>query len=109
MALAGVLAMSPSILILDEPTVGLDADGREEFYAYLKSIKEQRGVTVVLVSHDMSEVALLADWLFVLNKRRLAMQGEPRSVFAQGEALRTWGLAAPSRSANCSRCSARVE
>ena len=94
-ALAGVLAMSPSILILDEPTVGLDADGREEFYAYLKSIKEQRGVTVVLVSHDMSEVALLADWLFVLNEGRLAMQGEPRSVFAQGEALRTWGLAAP--------------
>ena len=94
-ALAGVLAMSPAILILDEPTVGLDADGREEFYAYLKHIKEQQGVTVVLVSHDMAEVATLADRLFVLHEGRLVMQGEPRNVFAQGETLRTWGLAAP--------------
>ncbi len=94
-ALAGVLAMSPSILILDEPTVGLDADGREEFYAYLKRLKAQGGVTVILVSHDMAEVATLADKLFVLRDGRLVMQGEPRAVFAQGEALRTWGLAAP--------------
>ncbi|HEY6541093.1 MAG TPA: energy-coupling factor transporter ATPase [Ktedonobacteraceae bacterium] len=94
-ALAGVLAMSPSILILDEPTVGLDAGGREEFYAYLQRIKEQRGVTIVLVSHDMAEVATLADRLFVLHDGRLVMQGEPRSVFAQGETLRAWGLIAP--------------
>jgi len=94
-ALAGVLAMSPSILILDEPTVGLDAGGREEFYAYLKRIKEQQGVTIVLVSHDMAEVAALADWLFVLNEGRLALQGETRTVFNQDGALRTWGLAAP--------------
>ena len=94
-ALAGVLAMSPSILILDEPTVGLDAEGREEFYAYLKGIKEQRHVTVVLVSHDMTEVATLADRLFVLHEGRLVMQGEPRAIFAQGETLRAWGLAAP--------------
>ncbi|HKV59485.1 MAG TPA: energy-coupling factor transporter ATPase [Ktedonobacteraceae bacterium] len=94
-ALAGVLAMSPSILILDEPTVGLDAGGREEFYAYLKRIKEQQGVTVVLVSHDMTEVATLADRLFVLHNGQLVMQGEPRNIFAQGETLRTWGLAAP--------------
>ncbi len=94
-ALAGVLAMSPSILILDEPTVGLDADGREEFYAYLKRVTEQQGVTVVLVSHDMAEVATLADKLFVLHDGRLVMQGEPRTVFAQGETLRAWGLAAP--------------
>lgn len=94
-ALAGVLAMSPSILILDEPTVGLDAAGREEFYAYLKRIKEQRGVTIVLVSHDMAEVATLADRLFVLHNGQLVMQDEPRTVFAQGETLRGWGLAAP--------------
>jgi energy-coupling factor transport system ATP-binding protein len=94
-ALAGVLAMSPSILILDEPTVGLDADGREEFYAYLKRIKEQQGVTVVLVSHDMAEVATLADYLFVLHEGHLVMQGEPRAIFAQGDTLREWGLAAP--------------
>jgi len=94
-ALAGVLAMSPSILILDEPTVGLDAGGREEFYAYLKRIKKHQGVTVVLVSHDMAEVATLADRLFVLHEGRLVMQGEPRVIFAQGEKLRAWGLAAP--------------
>lgn len=94
-ALAGVLAMSPSILILDEPTVGLDAGGREEFYAYLKRIKAQQGVTIVLVSHDMAEVATLADKLYVLHDGRLVMQGEPRSIFAQGETLRAWGLAAP--------------
>lgn len=94
-ALAGVLAMSPAILILDEPTVGLDADGREEFYAYLKRIKERQGVTVVLVSHDMAEVATLADWLFVLHNGQLVMQGKPRNIFAQGETLRAWGLAAP--------------
>lgn len=94
-ALAGVLAMSPAILILDEPTVGLDAAGREEFYAYLRRIKEQRGVTIVLVSHDMAEVAALADNLFVLHAGRLVMQGKPRTVFTRGEELRAWGLAAP--------------
>lgn len=94
-ALAGVLAMSPAILILDEPTVGLDASGRAEFYSHLQRIRQERGVTVVLVSHDMAEVAMLADWLFVLHDGHLVMQGTPRSIFAQGDALRAWGLAAP--------------
>ena len=94
-ALAGVLAMSPTVLILDEPTVGLDASGREEFYSYLQRIKEKQGVTIVLVSHDMAEVAMLADWLFVLHNSRLVMQGMPRSIFSQGDALHKWGLAVP--------------
>jgi energy-coupling factor transport system ATP-binding protein len=94
-ALAGVLAMSPIVLILDEPTVGLDASGRAEFYSYLERIKEEKGVTIVLVSHDMAEVAMLADWLFVLHNSHLVMQGMPRSIFTQGDALREWGLAAP--------------
>ena len=94
-ALAGVLAMSPSILILDEPTVGLDADGRAEFYSYLQRARQEQGITVVLVSHDMAEVAGLADWLFVLRSGQLVMQGTPRSVFAQGDRLHKWGLAAP--------------
>ncbi|HJT58516.1 MAG TPA: energy-coupling factor transporter ATPase [Ktedonobacteraceae bacterium] len=97
-ALAGVLAMSPTVLILDEPTVGLDASGREEFYSYLQRIKENQGVTIVLVSHDMAEVAMLADWLFVLHNSRLVMQGMPRSIFSQGDALHKWGLAVPSLS-----------
>lgn len=94
-ALAGVLAMSPVVLILDEPTVGLDADGRNEFYSYLRLVQQEQGVTVVLVSHDMTEVATLANTLFVLSNGQLVMQGAPRTIFAQGEQLRKWGLAVP--------------
>jgi energy-coupling factor transport system ATP-binding protein len=94
-ALAGVLAMSPAVLVLDEPTVGLDAGGREEFYSYLRRVQEERGVTIVLVSHDMTEVASLADRLFVLHNGYLVMQGTPRSIFSQADALHQWGLAAP--------------
>jgi energy-coupling factor transport system ATP-binding protein len=94
-ALAGVLAMSPSILILDEPTVGLDADGRDEFYHYIRNVQQKHGVTVILVSHDMTEVAAMADKLFVLHDGQLVMQGSPRAIFTQGDELRTWGLAVP--------------
>ncbi len=94
-ALAGILAMSPTILILDEPSVGLDADGRNEFYTYLHHIQQEQGVTVILVSHDMTEVATIADTLFVLHEGRLVTQGPPHSVFAQTTQLRSWGLAAP--------------
>lgn len=94
-ALAGVLAMSPTILVLDEPTAGLDADGRAEYYHYLHRIQQEQGVTIVLVSHDMTEVATLANWIFVLHDGRLVMQGTPRELFAQGDALRQWGLAEP--------------
>ena len=94
-ALAGVLAMSPRILILDEPTAGLDADAREEFYRYLKRVQERQQVTIILVTHDMSEVATLADTLFVLSEGRLVMQGSPRQLFAYGDQLGQWGLAAP--------------
>jgi energy-coupling factor transport system ATP-binding protein len=94
-ALAGVLAMAPAVLILDEPTTGLDADGRAEFYAYVRRAQRERGVTVVLVSHDMAEVAALADWLGVLHEGRLVMQGPARQVFAAADQLARWGLAAP--------------
>ena len=94
-ALAGVLAMSPAVLVLDEPTTGLDADGRAEFYYYLRRAQQEQGVTIVLVSHDMTEVAALANWLCVLHNGRMVMQGMPRTVFAQGSALRAWGLAEP--------------
>jgi energy-coupling factor transport system ATP-binding protein len=91
-ALAGVLAMSPKILVLDEPTAGLDADGRAEFYYYLQHIQQKEGVTIILVSHDMSEVATLADQLFVLYNGRLVAQGTPRTIFGQGQTLHQWGL-----------------
>jgi energy-coupling factor transport system ATP-binding protein len=94
-ALAGVLAMYPSLLILDEPTVGLDAEARAEFYAYLRHIQQEQGTTIVLVTHDMTEVAMLAEQLFVLYDGSLVMQGTPRNVFAQVDQLHEWGLAAP--------------
>jgi energy-coupling factor transport system ATP-binding protein len=94
-ALAGVLAMSPPVLVLDEPTTGLDAGARAEFYTYVRQAQQERGVTVVLVSHDMAEVAALADQLCVLHEGRLVTQGTPRQVFAQAERLAGWGLAAP--------------
>jgi len=94
-ALAGVLAMSPNVLILDEPTVGLDADARNEFYTYLQRVRRTQGVTIILVSHDMNEVAMLADVLFVLHNGQLVMQGSPRSLFSHGDQLHKWGLAAP--------------
>ncbi len=98
-ALAGVLAMSPTVLVLDEPSVGLDAEGRAEFYQALKRVQQERNETIVLVSHDMAEVANMADWIYVLHHGRLVMQGTPRHIFAQGEQLRTFDLAVPPLSA----------
>jgi len=94
-ALAGILAMSPKILILDEPTTGLDADGRAGFYQYLRQVQQKDAVTVILVSHDLSEVALLADRLFVLHDGRLVAQGSPRAIFTQDTLLHAWGLIEP--------------
>lgn len=94
-ALAGVLALEPAVLVLDEPTVGLDAEGRAEFYGYLRAVRQARAATVVLVSHDMAEVAELADWVLVLHAGRLVAQHTPAELFADADALAGWGLAAP--------------
>ena len=94
-ALAGVLASEPTVLVLDEPSTGLDADGRAEFYRIIRRVQRERGVTVVLVSHDMGEVAALADYVFVLHAGRLVATGAPRTLFAQAELLPAWGLLAP--------------
>ena len=94
-ALAGVLAREPAILILDEPTVGLDAVGRAEFYAYLLRARRELALTIVLVSHDMAEVADLAEWLFVLHEGRLVAHGAPSTLFGFGDRLRDWGLLPP--------------
>ncbi len=94
-ALAGVLALEPQLLVLDEPTVGMDARGRAEFYHYIAAARAARGVTVVLITHDMAEAAALADWLVVLSGGALVAQGPPAKLFAQPATLRAWGLAAP--------------
>jgi energy-coupling factor transport system ATP-binding protein len=94
-ALAGVLALNPSVLVLDEPTLGLDAAGRAEFHAHVGRARRERGVTVILVTHDMAEVAALADQVFVLAGGRLVAQGTSRAIFARGDCLGQWGLAPP--------------
>ncbi len=94
-AIAGVLAMNPEILILDEPTAGLDPKGRNELFAQLKKMHENLGLTIVLISHSMEDVAKYAEKLFVLYKGKIKYNGSPREVFAHGKALEEIGLAMP--------------
>lgn len=94
-AIAGVLAMQPEILILDEPTAGLDPGGREEILAQIKYMRNTLHNTVILVSHSMEEVARLADRIVVMAKGRIVCVGTPAEVFAQAEQLDRLGLAVP--------------
>lgn len=94
-AIAGVLAMKPEILILDEPTAGLDPKGRNELFEQLQKMHRELGLTIVLISHSMEDVARYAKKLFVLYKGKIAYQGTPREVFANGKKLEEIGLAMP--------------
>jgi len=93
-ALAGVLAMNPSVLVLDEPIAGLDPKGREELMQIIGELHE-KGVTIVLISHNMDDVARMATRVAVLDKGRLAMHGTPREVFSRGDELNAMGLDVP--------------
>ncbi len=94
-AIAGVLAMRPKVLILDEPTAGLDPRGREELLAELTALHRRDGLTVVLVSHSMEEIARVASRLIVLHQGRIFADGTPREVFALDKELRQIGLGTP--------------
>lgn len=94
-AIAGVLAMNPKVLILDEPTAGLDPRGRDEILDQIKFLHEERGITVVLVSHSMEDVARYANRLIVMNDAHVAFDGTPREVFKHYKELEKMGLAAP--------------
>ena len=94
-ALAGVLAMHPRTLVLDEPSAGLDAEARDELYAHLRRLREREGLTIVLVSHDMGEVAALAETVFVLAEGTLRLAGAPAAVFGQSAAIAEAGLLPP--------------
>lgn len=94
-AIAGVLAMKPETLILDEPTAGLDPKGRNELFGQLQKMHEELGLTIVLISHSMEDVARYAEKLIVLYKGKVAYQGTPREVFAHGTKLEEIGLAMP--------------
>lgn len=94
-AIAGVLAMNPDMLILDEPTAGLDPKGRNELFEQLQKMHKELGLTIVLISHSMEDVARYVQKLFVLYKGQVAYQGTPREVFAHGKKLEEIGLAMP--------------
>ena len=94
-AIAGVLAMNPGILILDEPTAGLDPKGRDDILDQIAQLREERGITIVLVSHSMEDIARYADRLIVMNKGRIVYDDSPREVFTHYQELETMGLAAP--------------
>jgi energy-coupling factor transporter ATPase len=94
-AVAGVLAMNPDVLILDEPTAGLDPRGRDEMFDVIERMRAERNMTIILVSHSMEDVARHVDRLIVMNGGKAVFDGPPRSVFAHYKELETMGLAAP--------------
>lgn len=94
-AIAGVLAMNPEVLILDEPTAGLDPKGRDEILSSIKQLHEERGITVILVSHSMEDVAKLVSRIIVMHNGKIAMTGAPKDVFSKVKELENMGLAAP--------------
>ena len=94
-AIAGVIAMEPEVLILDEPTAGLDPEGREEILANINAYRTAKNATVMMVTHSMADVARMADRLLVMNKASLVMNGAPDQVFARAEELLEMGLDIP--------------
>ncbi len=94
-AIAGVLAMKPRVLILDEPTAGLDPKGREDILGLISDLHKSMGITIILVSHSMEDVADYVERIIVMNRGRVAFDAEPREVFSHYKELEEIGLAAP--------------
>ncbi len=94
-ALAGVFAMEPEVLVLDEPMAGLDPEGREEIFSYIKQYQQKHGTTVIFVTHSMEDAARLAQRIVVLADGKILMQGTPEQVFSRAEQLIASGLDVP--------------
>ena len=94
-AIAGVIAMEPEVLILDEPTAGLDPEGREGVLQNIENYRKAKNATIMMVSHSMNDVARLADRLLVMNNAQLAMDAAPRDVFEHAQELLDMGLDIP--------------
>ncbi|MCI9148779.1 MAG: energy-coupling factor transporter ATPase [Hungatella sp.] len=94
-AIAGVLAMDPRVLILDEPTAGLDPKGRDEILEEISQLHRERGMSIILVSHSMEDIARYADRLMVMNHGEKVFDGAPKDVFEHYRELEAMGLAAP--------------
>ena len=102
-AIAGVLAMEPKVLILDEPAAGLDPRGRERILGMLQELHREGGVTIVMVSHSMDDCARLATRMIVMSKGELVLTDTPRNVFRQADLMRSIGLGVPEAAELCSR------
>lgn len=94
-AIAGVVAMEPKVLILDEPTAGLDPKGRDDILAQIKTLHDNYKMTIVLVSHSMEDVGKLAERIIVMNKGKVQLEGTPAKVFKEVDTLESIGLAVP--------------
>lgn len=94
-AIAGVLAMEPEVLILDEPTAGLDPHTRKDLLEHLRRVQKERGLTLIIVSHSMDDIAAMVNRILVMDKGKIAAQGSPGEIFSQGEKLRRIGLDVP--------------
>ncbi|MCI8477217.1 MAG: energy-coupling factor transporter ATPase [Oscillospiraceae bacterium] len=94
-AIAGVIAMEPKVLVLDEPTAGLDPEGVAQILSNIQDYRTANGAAVILVSHSMEEVARMADRLVVIHNGRIPLSGTPKEVFAHGETLISMGLGVP--------------
>lgn len=94
-AIAGILAMDPQYLILDEPTAGLDPQGREDVLGQIMALHQRKGIAVILVSHSMEDIAKLVDRIIVMDKGKIALSGTPAEVFRHAEELKTIGLGVP--------------
>ncbi len=94
-AIAGVLAMQPEFLILDEPTAGLDPKGRDAILSQIQRLQKEQGITVILVSHSMEDVARYVDRIIAMGKGRVQFDGTPKEVFAHAQELKEIGLGVP--------------
>lgn len=102
-AIAGVIAMDPEILIMDEPTAGLDPKGKSEILDLINELHKDRNMTVIMVSHNMDEVAEYADRVIVMHEGQVMMDGDPHEVFANKEIIKQAGLNQPQAADFCKR------
>ena len=106
-AIAGVLAMRPSVLILDEPTAGLDPRGRDKILTMLEELHAREKVTILMVSHSMDDMARLATRLVVMSEGKIVAEGTPREIFARGDMMTSIGLDVPAAAQLCAQLRAK--
>ena len=106
-AIAGVLAMRPSVLILDEPTAGLDPRGRDKILTMLEELHARENVTILMVSHSMDDMARLATRLIVMSEGKIVAEGTPREIFSREDMMTSIGLDVPEAARLCARLRAK--